>query len=388
VTLFTHILLLTICSLFFINSTNAGEQEKLDDLRQKILALQQEMEKTDASKADASDALRESERAISNSNRTLAKLTKQHRIATKKLNALRIQEKTLNNTITEQQAKLGKLLYRQYLSGQQKHLKLLFNEQNPNKVYRNFHYYQYIARDRMTWLDALRTNLTELNIISQSAQEQQSTLNVLRTKQATQNSALKKGKRAKQKVLRQISRQLKSKRSEINRLQRNEKRLASLVEKLAQLIAKPKALFRNDSLPDNRFDGTSFASLKGKLTLPVKGQVTNQYGGTRPDSPLSWKGLFLQTASGQTVKAVAAGRVIFADWLRGFGNLLIIDHGKDYMSLYGNNETLYKQVGDTLHGGDTIAATGNSGGNKDFGLYFELRYKSKPFDPMKWMTAQ
>jgi septal ring factor EnvC (AmiA/AmiB activator) len=99
-----------------------------------------------------------------------------------------------------------------------------------------------------------------------------------------------------------------------------------------------------------------------------------------------WKGLFLRASASQSVKAVAAGRVVFADWLRGFGNLLIVDHGDGYMSLYGNNETLLKQVGDTLRGGDTIAAVGNSGGNEESGLYFELRHEGNPIDPMKWVS--
>ena len=120
--------------------------------------------------------------------------------------------------------------------------------------------------------------------------------------------------------------------------------------------------------------------------MPVKGVVSNKFGSARPDSTVLWKGLFLRAAANQPVKAVAAGRVVFADWLRGFGNLLILDHGKGYMSLYGNNETLYKQVGDVLRGGDTIAAVGNSGGNEESGLYFELRHEGQPMDPMKWIS--
>lgn len=98
--------------------------------------------------------------------------------------------------------------------------------------------------------------------------------------------------------------------------------------------------------------------------------------------------MFILSQSGQEVKAIAAGQVVFADWLRGFGNLIILDHGAGYMSLYGNNETLYKQVGDSIHGGDTIAAVGNSGGNPDSGLYFEMRHQGKPFDPLTWVTVK
>ena len=183
---------------------------------------------------------------------------------------------------------------------------------------------------------------------------------------------------------------MRQQRQEVTRLQRNENRLANLVTKIARMLAQPKTstLFRNDNLPDNRFDGKAFAELQGKLTLPVKGEITNKFGANRPDSTVAWKGLFIRTASGQEVKAVAAGRVVFADWLRGFGNLLIVDHGNAYMSLYGNNETLYKQVGDELRGGDTVAAVGNSGGNAESGLYFELRHESKPLDPLKWLAKK
>jgi septal ring factor EnvC (AmiA/AmiB activator) len=114
----------------------------------------------------------------------------------------------------------------------------------------------------------------------------------------------------------------------------------------------------------------------------------NRFGSQRQDSGLSWKGLFISAEPGREVKAIAGGRVVYADWLRGFGNLMIVDHGDGYMSLYGNNEALLKQVDDETRAGDTIAAIGNSGGNPDSGLYFELRYQGKPFDPLPWVTLK
>jgi septal ring factor EnvC (AmiA/AmiB activator) len=201
---------------------------------------------------------------------------------------------------------------------------------------------------------------------------------------------LQEKKRERQQTLVKISKQLRGQRREIHRLQQDENRLAQLVEKITQMLAQPKSksLFRNNKLPDNRFDGKPFAQLKGKLAIPVKGDITNRFGASRPDSTVLWKGIFVRATSGQNVKTIAAGRVVFADWLRGFGNLLIVDHGNGYMSLYGNNETLYKQVGDELRGGDTIATVGNSGGNEDSGLYFELRLESKPLDPFKWLAVK
>ncbi|MDO8810770.1 MAG: peptidoglycan DD-metalloendopeptidase family protein [Gallionella sp.] len=369
---------------------SASQQEELENLRTRIAAMQREIDKTSESKSEAADALRESEQGISDSNRKLAELAEQLRAADKKLNGLQTQEQQLSNNLDTQQAQLGKLLYQQYLGGKQEYLKLLLNNQNPNQVNRDLQYYQYIARNRATWLTTLRGNLAALNAASMATREQRSELKSLRAEQAAQKTTLEKKQRARQQMLVKISQQLRLQRREINRLQRDENRLAQLVEKLTKMLAQPRSnsLFRNDNLPDNRFDGSPFAQLKGKLTLPVKGEVTNRFGTQRPDSTVQWKGLFLRTSAGQAVKAVAAGRVVFADWLRGFGNLLIVDHGKGYMSLYGNNETLYKQVGDVLRGGDTVAAVGNSGGNEDSGLYFELRHESKPLDPMKWLAAK
>jgi len=390
VTLLSRLLLFALCSLISVSAAYASQQEELDNLRKRITAMQREMDKTSESKSEAADALRESERAISDSNRKLAELAEQQRAADKKFNELQQQERRLTGSMAEQQILLGRLLYRQYLGGKQEYLKLLLSNHAPDQVSRDLQYYKYIARSRAAWLTALHDDFAVLNTVSTATREQSAELKSLRTEQSAQKKALEKEQYARQQILKKISQQLRQQRRGINRLQHDENRLAQLVDKLTKMLAQPKtnSLFRNDNLPDNRFDGSPFDQLKGKLALPVKGEVTNQFGAPRPDSTVLWKGLFLRTSTGQAVKAIAAGRVVFADWLRGFGNLLIIDHGKGYMSLYGNNETLYKQVGDMLRGGDIVAAVGNSGGNEDSGLYFELRHESKPLDPMKWLAAK
>lgn len=385
-----RLLLPALCALTMVGTAHAGKQEELENLRKRISAMQREMDKTSESKSEAADALRESERAISDSNRKLAELSSQQRIADQRLSELQARELRLSGSLESQQAMLGKLLYQQYLGGKQEYLKLLLNNQDPNQTARDLHYYQHIARSRASWLAGLRHDLATLNTISLATREQRAALESLRSEQASQKRILEKEQRARQQVLSKLSQQLRQQRREISRLQHDENRLAQLVEKITKMLAQPKSrsLFRNENLPDSRFDGSPFDQLRGKLAFPVRGEITNRFGSPRPDSTVLWKGLFLRTSSGQPVKAIAAGRVVFADWLRGFGNLLIIDHGRGYMSLYGNNETLYKQLGDVLHGGDTIAAVGNSGGNEDSGLYFELRHQSKPLDPMKWLALK
>ncbi len=381
-------LLLCLCLTAEMCGAQTSQQEKLDNLRQRITALQQNLEKTSASKSEASDALRESERAISNSNRTLSALAQQQRAAKHALSLLQQQTQRLEAGMQSQQTLLGKLLFQQYLGGKQEYLKLLLNSRDPNQVAREMQYYEYIARSRTAWIKTLRGNLEQLRALAQQTRQKGVEIAALQAQEKSQKHTLEKDQHARQKVLTQFARQLKQQRHKIGRLQRDENRLAQLVDKLAAMLSQSKdgGVFNNDKLPDSRFDGKPFEQLKGKLVLPVKGRVGNKFGSARPDSTVLWRGLLVHAASGQAVKAVAAGRVVFADWLRGFGNLLIIDHDQGYMSLYGNNETLYKQVGDTLSGGDTVAAVGNTGGNEDSGLYFELRHKGKPLDPMKWIS--
>lgn len=371
-----------------VGSAHASQQDELANLRKRITGLQQELEKTSESRSEVADALRESERAISDSNRRLAELAQQRRDADQTLGQLHQQARQLEQDMHGQQALLGKMLYQQYMGGKQEYLKLLLNNHDPNQVAREMQYYEYIARGQAAWLKTLRANLAQLQAVTAQTRQKSAEIAALQAEQNSQKQALEKEKRNHQQVLGRIALQLKQQRREIGRLQHDENRLAQLVDRLSKMLAQPKGkgVFRNDKLPDDRFDGSPFEQLKGKLNLPVKGVVSNKFGSARPDSTVLWKGLFLRAAANQPVKAIAAGRVVFADWLRGFGNLLIMDHGKGYMSLYGNNETLYKQVGDVLRGGDTVAAVGNSGGNDDSGLYFELRHEGTPLDPLKWMA--
>ena len=135
-------------------------------------------------------------------------------------------------------------------------------------------------------------------------------------------------------------------------------------------------------------DDSPFARLRGRLSPPVRGELANRFGSPRSDSGVLWKGLFFAARAGEEVRAVADGRVVFADWLRGFANLLIIDHGDAFMSLYGNNEALYKRVGDIIHGGEAVATVGSSGGAETSGLYFEIRHQGRAFDPLPWVSSR
>lgn len=353
-------------------SVLASQEDDLEKLRQRLASIQRDFEQTSESRSEAADALRDSERAISDSNRNLALLARQRRTADLELARLQQRTAELSAHYDKQRALLGRLLYQQYLGGiDQDYLKLLLNNKEPSQLARELLYYDYIARARADTLQKLRSGLAEIRNASRDLRAKQQEIAALQASEKKALSDLEREQEKRRQTLRRIANQLKQQRHEIERLRRNEARLTKLVGELGQLSAA--------------VDGTAFKTLQGKLLLPVSGKVSNRYGERRTESNLPWTGWFVSAAPRQPVLAVASGRVVYADWLRGFGNLLIVDHGQGYMSLYGNNETLYKQVGDSIKTGDIIASVGNSGGNADYGLYFELRYQGNPFNPDTWI---
>jgi len=369
-------------------ATATGAQEQLRELRGKIGALQKRLADTEESKSEAGDALKESERAISDANRSLHELAQHSRALNQRLAELHAEARRGDETLSSQQALLARLLYQQYLSGQAAPLRLLLNREDPNRIARQMHYFGYISRARADFISELRASLARLKELAHETEQKATELAAIAAEQTAQKRRLEQEKRARTLVLTRIAREIRQQQREISTLRRNENRLTRLIEQLGRIIARTPAPQRprNERLPDGSGDGSPFERLKGRLSLPVRGELGNRFGSQRSDGGLTWKGLFISARSGEEVKAVAAGRVVFADWLRGFGNLLIIDHGGAYMSLYGNNETLYKRVGEEIRGGDAIATVGNSGGNPDSGLYFELRHQGKPLDPLTWVN--
>ncbi|MBI4190053.1 MAG: peptidoglycan DD-metalloendopeptidase family protein [Betaproteobacteria bacterium] len=366
-----------------------AQKEELRQLRGRIDALQKRLAASEETKSETVDALRESERAISETNRALRELAGQQRAVNAQLAELQGQSDRTAADIDAQQARLARLLYQQYVGAQPDALKLLLNREDPNRIARELHYLTHLSRARAELIRGLRINLGRLNELARATQQHSAELAAIHAEQQVQRRRLEAEKRARRQVLVKVSRQIEKQRREISTLKRDENRLSRLVEQLSRMLsrARPRTQ-RNERLPDASGDGSPFTQLKGRLSLPVRGELKNRFGSPREDSGLSWKGLFIAAPVGQEVKAIAAGRVVFADWLRGFGNLLIVDHGGGYMSLYGNNESLYKQVGEATRGGETVAAVGNSGGNTDSGLYFEIRHQGKAFDPLGWVNLK
>jgi septal ring factor EnvC (AmiA/AmiB activator) len=381
------LLLLLVSPASEAATASAKEKEKeLRELRGRIEALQKQLATSEESRSEAADALRESERAISDANRDLRELGAQAREHNKRLAELNAESRRREEALKAQQTALANLLYRHYLGGQSEPLKLLLNREDPGQITRRLHYFGYISRARAETIAELRASLARLREVAREAEQKAAELSAVTAEQRAQRARLEREKRARNQVLARISRDVERQRREIGTLKRDEARLAKLVASLAKLMAraKPAPRPRGERAPAVPED-SPFARLKGRLSPPVRGELANRFGSPRSDGGVLWKGLFISARAGEEVRAVADGRVVFADWLRGFGNLLIIDHGDAFMSLYGNNEALYKRVGDIIHGGEPVAAVGNSGGNPNSGLYFELRHQGRPLDPLDWV---
>lgn len=390
----------------------AVSQKELTELRQRIEALRRDNANVQANRSQAADALRESERAISDANRRVYQLDQEQQQLMRALTQLRVDSGIARENVLRQQQQLARLLRQQYMNGGDDTIKLLMNGQNPNQLARNLHYYAYLAQARSREIAGLQTSLAHLDRLTQAQQQKQAQLDHIRQQRLTQREQLEAQRQEKHRIVGELGARIQSQRKQIATLEQNEKQLTRLVHTLAQAAAKraaakkaaaarqrktpqtrnqPKAQGslkpgREISLPQAAIDGTAFGRLKGKLAMPTHGELLHRFGTPREHGGSAWKGLFIKARNGQPVMAVAAGQIVFADWLRGFGNLIIVDHGSGYMSLYSNNETLYKQVGDTVQTGTPIATVGNSGGNPEVGLYFELRYQSRAFDPMSWIA--
>lgn len=387
--------LVFLCILMLSHALYAASEtskKNLEQLHDRIETLQKDLENKEESKSEVSSALRKAEQAIRKNSHKLANLTHERYKVKKKLNQLQKKLDLIKNKVIVQQTHLSKLLYQQYISGQHEYFRLLLNQQNPNQVAREMHYYSYLSRARANGINTLRVNLEKLRAIVYESNKKTAEIASIHAKQAEQKKLLRQEEVKYKKLLTSISKQIGQSRHKISKLKRDEKRLSLLVEKIGKRKLRSSkdrtVMLSNNSLPDASVDGKAFSSLKGLLSLPIRGEIVNRFGGLRSDGGVTWKGLFIRSSIGKNVKAIASGRVVFADWLRGFGNIVIVDHGDNYMSLYGNNHALAKKVGVTIYGGDTIATVGNSGNNPDSGLYFELRHKGKPFDPLKWIRLK
>ena len=367
----------------------AASEQRLRSLRSRIEKLQADLAAKEESRGEARDRLRESDRAMTEAHRALFELRQKRSALEQELGSIEAREARARDALGKQQALAAKLLRMQYVQGSTDRLRLLLEGRDPAEAARHLQYYGYIQRARADLITGLKREEQELAALQADAKARRDQLAQNEAAQAVESRRIEKQRAARSAVVAKLAADISRNRRTIGQLKRDEARLARLVDEIARALAerskeKAKGGEAVDRVADASLASKPFKSLKGKLRLPVRGRLMNRYGERREDSGTTWKGLFIRAVTGETVHAVADGLVVYAAWLRGFGNLLILDHGGGYMSLYAYNEGLVRKVGEKVRAGDPIANVGASGGSADSGLYFELRRDGKPFDPLKW----
>ncbi|WP_300453998.1 peptidoglycan DD-metalloendopeptidase family protein [Accumulibacter sp.] len=407
----------------------AERQSDLKSLRNQIDALRREMTAAEGSRREAADQLQEAERSISSTQRELQQLTIQIGNYQAALRSLDAESRELEQRLNAQQSQLERLLYRQYLRGNPDPLRLLLNGEDPNQSARDLHYFEAIGRARRQLLRDVQSTWQRKQALAGEARQQAEQLAATESRRQEEHARLLAQRAQRQATLDRVADQIATQRREIGNLQRDEKRLTELIDRLSKVIAaraaeareaaRREALRREAAKPEERHERPSrpgtqapdaerpgkalaaspalaspaapptghLARPRGEAQLPTRGTVIHRYGTPRQEGS-TWKGIFIRAATGSEVRSVASGRVVFAEWMRGFGNLLIVDHGNSYLSIYANNDSLLKQVGEEVGAGEALATVGNSGGNPDSGLYFEIRHQGRPLDPLAWLNLK
>ncbi len=367
------LLIATPASLAENNEQAEQAKQELIELKKDIQSLQKSLKGKRRAQSKAVTQLRNAEKQIATTSKILRATERQLRKKESELKRLRKQQKNLDKNKQEQKKALASQIKSAFVSGKQEYFKMLLNQEDPEALGRMLVYYNYMNKARTEKVAKLQETLIELENIDKKIQDEILKLNILKQSKQQESKRLQNLKSKRQKLVNALSKEIEQKSEQLTELQINAQELQELIDSVREAIESIDFTQPLEGLK----------SLKGKLSWPAAGKRIRSYG-SRLAEGLRSKGILISAQEGKPVSAIHYGRVVYADWLRGFGLLLILDHGKGYMSLYGYNQALYKDVGDWVEAGESIAAVGQSGGQQQPALYFELRYQGKPFSPTKW----
>jgi len=367
------LLILVICPLSWSGQAAIGKKKELTRLQSTIRQVGSDVKSLQGKKNRLLGQLKQQEKQygrIAKSIKTLrAKMERQEN--TLKSVAKRLS--TVREVMKQQKAGLERQIKAAHAMGSKERLKVIFNQQDAALSSRMLVYFDYLNNARLQKLHAVEENFHLLTQLENEQRQRTEELMVILDKRKLEQTELQKVRKAREKLLVEIEKQFSSKQSQLQRLKLSEKKLQRLVLSLHH----PK-----DDFPFQESPGKPFVQLKGRLPWPVKGRLIKKFAS--PRSETRWDGVLIKAREGVDIHAVTRGRVVYADWLRGYGLLTIIDHGNGYMTLYAFNQSLYKAEGDWVEAGDVIASVGKSGGRSQSALYFGIRKKGKPVNPVFW----
>jgi len=350
--------------------TQKETSKKLNNVKNSISQQKASIKKTTDKRKQLQQQLKTDDLAIAKNAKKIS-LTQQEQQKTQtELIKLSKQKRLFSKEKKQQEQVLARQLRAAYSTGHHDYLKLMLNQEKPASVQRTVTNYQYLNNARMKEIDNFKETLDKLLLVTTKHQQQSENLKVLTQQQLQQKVELKNNKKQRSKTMVLLNKELIDSKQLLTQLIEEEENLVSALEQLAQL-----------SQPEENLNGLS--KLKRKLSWPVKGRINRSFG-SQKQGFLKWKGVLMAAPVGRQVKTIHSGIVLFADWLKGYGLVTVIDHGEGYMSLYGHNQTMLKSVGERVETGEPIALVGQSGGQLQPGLYFEIRYRGQAVNPKKW----
>jgi septal ring factor EnvC (AmiA/AmiB activator) len=351
-------------------------REQLQELEADIKSITEEMSDASSRQNELQQQLRQSEVELGTLQRQISENQQALESGAKELITLEEKATELEQARDKQQARIAQELKTAWQIGRQGEIKILLNQENPHTVARSLAYYRYFFQARNTLLEEYRTTLRELAELQQRIDITQADLAARGDTLKQQLADLTVAQDSRKLAMEELSTSISSISAQLKQKEQDRKQLEEVLRAIEEAVVELE-------LPSNY---ASFQSAKSQMPWPVAGKPSNQFDRPRNDGKMRWQGVIIPAKEGTTVKAIHHGRVVYADWLRGSGLLLIIDHGDGYMSLYAHNESLLREVGEWVTVGTPISTVGNSGGEDQTALYFEIRHNGKPTNPANWCT--
>jgi murein hydrolase activator len=380
-----NLIILFLSALLIVAPAQAEQSASQEEIEARLKALEEEissykemLDSTQGQKSEIEQTLERNEKGINKLINEIDSIEKELDASKDKVSSLTEKQKELLTVKSEQQYYIEQQIRAAYEIGNQEYLKVLLNQEDPNEIARMLTYYDYFNQARSRQIESYNLTLLDLDRVTKALAEETIVLESQRSALGVEQTSLANVQKEKRTTLKALINQISTTGSELSKLEQDRGRLEQLLDKLQKSLANLEA--PGSTQP--------FAGMRGKLVLPVAGRISHSFGNQRNQGKLKWHGIFIDAAEGESVHAVHYGRVVFSDWLRGFGLLMIISHGEGYMSLYGHNQALFRETGDWVSAGEKIAAVGDSGGQDKTGLYFEIRIDGKPNNPQNWCVAR
>jgi murein hydrolase activator len=372
--------LLAMVAVGASRDTAKTRETELNQVRARIEAVRKSIQ-TDAERRDSLvGELKRADESIQAVRSELGDIRARRVTAEQQLAALRKEQAADQLRVQMERDALAKELRLTYMNGRNEQLKLLLNQQDPAQLGRMLNYYGYFGRARAEHIQSINEQLAHLDLLAEQIGVETDRLRAIEAENERSATALAQARQKRASTLSQLEGKLKTGNARLSKLQADARALERLIDELRTAAAKAAAARANNSKSIARPP-----TGRGTWPWPVKGEVLARFGQLRSGGPLKWEGLMIGSAQGAQVRAPAAGRVLYSDWLPGLGLLLVLDHGGGIMSLYGHNEQLYKKVGEQVAAGDVLSAVGETGLEGRTGVYLEIRNGKQPVDPFNWL---